>query len=62
MGHLLVNLPHESWLIEDMVTANLVTGVIVIAASRIGLPVSTTHVSCGTLFGIGATTGVRTTK
>ena len=34
-------------------TANLVTGVLVILASRWGLPVSTTHVSCGSLFGIG---------
>lgn len=37
-------------------TANLVTGLIVIGASRLGLPVSTTHVSCGALFGIGAVT------
>ncbi|MEM9412491.1 MAG: inorganic phosphate transporter [Planctomycetota bacterium] len=37
-------------------TANLVTGVIVIGASRLGLPVSTTHVSCGSIFGIGAVT------
>ncbi len=37
-------------------TANLVTGVIVIFASKFGLPVSTTHVSCGALFGIGAAT------
>jgi PiT family inorganic phosphate transporter len=36
--------------------ANLVTGVIVIAASRLGMPVSTTHVSCGALFGIGTVT------
>ena len=34
-------------------TANLVTGLLVIVASRYGLPVSTTHVSCGSLFGIG---------
>jgi len=34
-------------------TANLITGVLVISASRWGLPVSTTHVSCGALFGIG---------
>ena len=34
-------------------TANLTTSVIVIFASRLGLPVSTTHVSCGSLFGIG---------
>ena len=37
-------------------TANLVTGLTVIGASRLGLPVSTTHVSCGSLFGLGATT------
>ena len=36
--------------------ANLVTGVIVIAASQMGMPVSTTHVSCGALFGIGTVT------
>lgn len=34
-------------------TANLITSLIVIGASKIGLPVSTTHVSCGALFGIG---------
>ncbi len=38
-------------------TANVVTGLIVIGASRFGLPVSTTHVSCGSLFGIGVVTG-----
>jgi PiT family inorganic phosphate transporter len=38
-------------------TGNLVTSVIVIGASQFGLPVSTTHVSCGALFGIGAVTG-----
>lgn len=37
-------------------TANLITGAIVIGASRLGLPVSTTHVSCGSLFGIGTVT------
>lgn len=35
-------------------TANLVTAGIVISASKLGLPVSTTHVSCGALFGIGS--------
>ena len=30
---------------------------LVIVASRFGLPVSTTHVSCGALFGLGAATG-----
>jgi PiT family inorganic phosphate transporter len=37
-------------------TANLVTGLVVIGASRLGMPVSTTHVSCGSLFGIGSVT------
>lgn len=35
-------------------TANLVTALLVVVASRLGLPVSTTHVSCGSLIGIGA--------
>jgi len=34
-------------------TGNLVTALLVAAASRWGLPVSTTHVSVGSLFGIG---------
>lgn len=34
--------------------ANIVAGSLVVGASRLGLPVSTTHVSCGSLFGIGA--------
>jgi PiT family inorganic phosphate transporter len=38
-------------------TANLVTAFLVLFASRWGMPVSTTHVSCGALFGIGAATG-----
>jgi PiT family inorganic phosphate transporter len=33
--------------------ANLVTSLLVAGASRLGLPVSTTHVSVGSLFGIG---------
>ena len=33
--------------------ANLATGILVIAASKYGLPVSTTHVSVGSIFGIG---------
>ncbi len=37
-------------------TANLVTAFLVLVASRFGLPVSTTHVSCGALFGIGTVT------
>lgn len=37
--------------------ANAVTAFLVVGASHLGAPVSTTHVSCGALFGIGATTG-----
>jgi PiT family inorganic phosphate transporter len=38
-------------------TANLVTSLLVTVASRFGLPVSTTHVSVGALFGIGTVNG-----
>jgi PiT family inorganic phosphate transporter len=38
-------------------SANLATGLIVTAASFFALPVSTTHVSVGSLSGIGLTTG-----
>jgi PiT family inorganic phosphate transporter len=38
-------------------TANLTTAILVVLASLFGLPVSTTHVSVGSLFGIGLTTG-----
>ena len=37
--------------------ANLVTGLLVVAASRYGLPVSTTHVSVGAISGIGLANG-----
>lgn len=37
--------------------ANAVTGLLVILASRFGLPVSTTHVSVGAISGIGLTNG-----
>lgn len=37
--------------------ANIVTAGLVLIASRVGLPVSTTHVSNGSLFGLGAITG-----
>ena len=43
-------------------TANLSTGILVILASTYGLPVSTTHVSVGALFGIGVTTGKANVK
>lgn len=38
-------------------SANLTTGILVILASFFGLPVSTTHVSVGALFGMGLATG-----
>jgi PiT family inorganic phosphate transporter len=38
-------------------TANITTAILVVLASLFGLPVSTTHVSVGSLFGIGLTTG-----
>jgi PiT family inorganic phosphate transporter len=34
-------------------TANLITGTLVIVASKFGFPVSTTHVSVGSIYGIG---------
>lgn len=37
--------------------ANLTTALLVVLASLFGLPISTTHVSVGSLFGIGITTG-----
>jgi len=42
--------------------ANLTTAFLVLIASRFGLPVSTTHVSCGSLFGMGAVTGQGNSK
>ena len=41
------------------ISANLVTGLLVIFASKLGLPVSTTHVSVGAIFGIGVVSGQR---
>lgn len=38
-------------------TANLATAGLVLVASRFGVPVSTTHISVGALFGIGAVSG-----
>ena len=38
-------------------TANLMTALLVLAASRKGVPVSTTHVSCGAIFGIELVNG-----
>jgi PiT family inorganic phosphate transporter len=42
---------------HEGLSANLVTAGLVLLASPLGLPVSTTHVSCGALFGIGASKG-----
>jgi inorganic phosphate transporter, PiT family len=39
------------------VGGNLVAALLVVGASPLGLPVSTTHVTCGALFGIGASNG-----
>jgi len=41
----------------EAITANFSTSMIVLLASWYGLPVSTTHVSCGSLFGIGVING-----
>ena len=38
-------------------SGNIVTAFLVIIASSMGVPVSTTHVSCGVLFGIGLASG-----
>lgn len=38
-------------------SANLMTALCVLFASRLGVPVSTTHVCCGSLFGIGLVNG-----
>jgi len=40
-------------------TANLMTAFLVLVASHMGVPVSTTHVSCGAIFGIGLVNGDR---
>lgn len=42
---------------DFLVSVILGAAITVIAATRIGMPVSTTHVSCGSLFGIGAVNG-----
>lgn len=38
-------------------TANFVSMLLVLVASPLGLPVSTTHVTCGALFGLGLSSG-----
>ncbi len=52
MAHRITRMNHGQGFVSNVVTAGLV-----LVASRFGLPVSTTHVSCGSLFGIGAVTG-----
>lgn len=42
---------------NEGLSANLITSCLVILASKYGLPVSTTHVSCGALFGLAAGNG-----
>jgi PiT family inorganic phosphate transporter len=52
MSHKITSMKHGQGF-----SANLATGILVIVASLFGLPVSTTHVSVGSLFGIGIATG-----
>jgi len=47
---------------QESFAANLTTSVLVIIASRFGMPVSTTHVSSGAIFGIGLKHGKGTFK
>lgn len=42
---------------ESGIAANLVTASLVLVASKLGLPVSTTHVAVGAIGGVGADTG-----
>ncbi|CAG7855937.1 hypothetical protein MCAMS1_00255 [biofilm metagenome] len=51
MSHKITTISHGQGL-----SANLTTALLVIFASQLGMPVSTTHVSVGALFGIGLTT------
>ena len=43
-------------------TANMVTSLLVIFASKLGLPVSTTHVSVGSIYGIGLVNGTANSR
>lgn len=52
MSHKITSLNHGQGF-----TANLITALLVTTASYHGLPVSTTHVSVGSIFGIGTVTG-----
>lgn len=53
MSHKITAITHEQGL-----SANLVTALLVIFASKMGMPVSTTHVAVGSLFGIGWVSGM----
>jgi PiT family inorganic phosphate transporter len=52
MSHRIAALNHAQGLVGNLTTALLVLG-----ASRFGLPVSTTHVACGAVIGIGTASG-----
>ncbi len=52
MSHKITELSHGQGL-----AANLSTALLVVFASKFGMPVSTTHVSVGSLFGIGLSSG-----
>jgi inorganic phosphate transporter, PiT family len=52
MSHKITELSHGQGL-----AANLSTALLVVFASKFGMPVSTTHVSVGSLFGIGLSNG-----
>lgn len=57
MSYKITSLSHDQGL-----SANLVTAFLVIFASKLGMPVSTTHVSVGSLFGIGLVSGKANTN
>ncbi|MGR8952683.1 MAG: inorganic phosphate transporter [Gammaproteobacteria bacterium] len=52
LSHKITTITHDQGL-----SANLVTALLVIFASKLGMPVSTTYVSVGSLFGIGLVNG-----
>lgn len=52
MSHKITEISHGQGL-----SANISTALLVIYASQLGMPVSTTHVSVGSLFGIGVSNG-----
>jgi PiT family inorganic phosphate transporter len=57
MSYKITSISHDQGL-----AANLVIAFLVIFASKLGMPVSTTHVSVGSLFGIGLVTGKANTN